>query len=174
MDPQPALTDHLARLFAHLAWADEHVLQSLRDAGDDAPRADELLAHILGSELVWLSRIEGRRTDVPVWPDLSLDECAALAARVRREYERLLATLDAGGIRRLVHYRNSAGAEFDSTVGDILLHVALHGAYHRGQIALLVRAGGSVPAPSDYIAFVRGAPAATHTPAGDAPRSPAR
>jgi uncharacterized damage-inducible protein DinB len=50
--------------------------------------------------------------------------------------------------------------------------VALHGSYHRGQIALLVRAGGSTPAPTDYIAFIRGAPAATRTPVGDAPRIP--
>jgi uncharacterized damage-inducible protein DinB len=57
-------------------------------------------------------------------------------------------------------------------VGDMLLHVALHGAYHRGQIALLVRAGGSTPSPTDYIAFIRGAPAATRTPVGDAPRIP--
>lgn len=173
MDRHGALTDDLARLYAHLAWADEHVLQSLRDTGDDAPRALELLAHILGSEIVWLSRIEGRPSDVPVWPDLSLEECAALAARVRREYERFLSTFDPANSHRLVHYRNSAGAEFDSAIGDILLHVALHGAYHRGQIALLLRAGGSAPAPTDYIAFVRGAPAATRTPAGDAPHTQA-
>ena len=163
------MMDHLDCLFAHLAWADEHVLQSLRDAGDDASQAEELFAHILGSEIVWLSRIQGRQSDVPVWPSLSLDECAALAARVRGEYDRLLASLDEQGLSRLVHYRNSAGLEFDSKVEDMLVHVALHGAYHRGQIALLLRAGGSTPAATDYIAFVRGAPAATRTPAGDAP-----
>ena len=156
------MIDHLDCLFAHLAWADEHVLQSLRDAGDDASHAEELFAHILGSEMVWVSRILGRQTDVPVWPVLSLEECAALAARVRGEYERLLSGLDEQG-----------GFEFDSKVEDILLHVALHGAYHRGQIALLVRGAGSTPAPTDYIAFVRGAPAATRTPAGDAPHKPA-
>jgi uncharacterized damage-inducible protein DinB len=167
------MIDHLDCLFAHLAWADEHVLQSLRDAGEDASQAEELFAHILGAELVWLSRIQGRAADVPVWPSLSLDECAALAARVRGEYDRFLSGLDVAEAARMVHYRNSAGFEFDSKVEDILLHVALHGAYHRGQIALLVRAAGSTPAPTDYIAFVRGAPAATRTPAGDAPLKPA-
>lgn len=164
------MTEHFEHLFAHLAWADEHVLQSLRDGGDDAPHARELFAHILGSELTWLARIEGRRSDVPVWPDLSLDECAALASRVCASYDRLLASLDEAGLARMVHYRNSAGAEFDSTVADILLHVVLHGSYHRGQVALLIRADGSAPAPTDYIAFRRGAPAATRTPVGDAPQ----
>ena len=87
-------------------------------------------------------------------------------------YDRLLDGLDEAALARNVHYTNSAGLEFDSTVGDILLHVALHGAYHRGQIALLVRAGGSAPAPTDYIQFTRGAPAATRTPVGDAPHIP--
>jgi uncharacterized damage-inducible protein DinB len=166
------MIDHLDTLFAHLAWADEHVLQSLRDGGDDVVQAHELLAHILGSELVWLARIEGRRPEVAVWPDLTLDQCAALARRVCASYERFLDGLDAAGLDRSVHYTNSAGNEYDSSVADILLHVALHGAYHRGQIALLVRAGGSTPAPTDYIAFTRGAPAATRTPVGDAPRIP--
>ena len=164
------MTSHFESLFAHLAWADHHVLQSLRDGGEDAPHVLELFAHILGSELTWLARIEGRRSDVAVWPDLSLEECAALASRVCASYDRLLDTLDDAELARMVHYRNSAGAEFDSTVADILLHVALHGAYHRGQIALLIRADGSSPAPTDYIAFRRGAPAAIRTPAGDAPQ----
>jgi uncharacterized damage-inducible protein DinB len=166
------MIDYLEKLFAHLAWADEHVLQSLREGGDDVLQAHELLAHILGSELVWLSRIEGRRPEIAVWPELTLDECAALARRVCASYERLLDGLDDAALSRSVHYTNSAGFEFDSTVGDMLLHVALHGSYHRGQIALLVRAGGSTPAPTDYIAFIRGAPAATRTPVGDAPRIP--
>jgi uncharacterized damage-inducible protein DinB len=165
------MMDHLERLFAHLAWSDEHVLQSLRDGGEDVAHARELFAHILGSELVWLARIEGRPAEVAVWPDLSLDQCAAMATRVCAGYDRLLSSLDDPGLLRLVHYRNSAGTEFDSAVGDMLLHVAMHGSYHRGQIALLVRAGGSTPAPTDYIAFVRGAPAATRTPVGDAPRT---
>jgi uncharacterized damage-inducible protein DinB len=46
-------------------------------------------------------------------------------------------------------------------VDDILLHVALHGSYHRGQVALLVREAANKPAPTDYIGFVRGVPAAT-------------
>jgi uncharacterized damage-inducible protein DinB len=37
--------------------------------------------------------------------------------------------------------------------------VALHGSYHRGQIALLMRQGGGAPAATDYIAFVRDMPA---------------
>jgi len=153
--------DYLHRLFAHLAWADARALQSLREATHPQEQAHELLAHVLGAEHVWLARLEGRPATVAVWPSLSLDECEALARENQLAYARYLGGLDAGALQRTVHYRNSAGAEFDSRVEDILLHVALHGAYHRGQVAAAVRRGGDVPSPTDYIAFVRGAPAAT-------------
>ncbi len=52
-------------------------------------------------------------------------------------------------------YRNTAGKEFTTALEDILLHVFLHGAYHRGQIAALVREGGDEPKPTDYIQWVR-------------------
>ena len=153
--------DYLRRLYAHLAWADERALESLRTAVHPQPQARELLAHVLGAEHVWLARLQGRPPEVAVWPDLSLDDCLTLAEANRQAYERYLDTLDAEALDRTVHYRNSAGAEFDSRVEDILVHVALHGAYHRGQVAKAVREGGDEPSPTDYIAFVRGAPAAT-------------
>ena len=77
--------------------------------------------------------------------------------------------MDDGALERTVHYRNSAGAEFDSKISDILLHVALHGSYHRGKIAAALRGAGADPAPTDYIGFVRGVPAA-RTPGAPAGR----
>lgn len=160
------MLDHIRRLFAHLAWADAHALESIREAGNPA-RARELLAHILGCELVWLARIEGRKAEVPVWPDLSLYQCGIHAGRVREAYERYLALINEDDLATTVHYVNSTGNAFDSEVGDILLQVALHGSYHRGQIAILLREGGAVPSPTDYIGFVRGAPAATRMDGAD-------
>jgi len=37
----------------------------------------------------------------------------------------------------------------------ILSHVIIHGGYHRGQIAILLRQAGSDPAVTDFIAYVR-------------------
>jgi uncharacterized damage-inducible protein DinB len=68
--------------------------------------------------------------------------------------------LDEAALERQVHYSNTAGAEFDSRIGDIMMHVLLHCAYHRGQVALLLRTAGAEPEPTDFIAFCRGAPAA--------------
>jgi uncharacterized damage-inducible protein DinB len=162
--PHPAR--HFRPVFEQLFWADARALETLRSLPGDEPRARELLAHIFGSETVWLARIEGRDPELAVWPALTLDECAAAAATVRAGYESLLDRIDTdpAELARMIHYRNSAGLTFDNRVDDILHHVALHGAYHRGQVALLARMSGIAPQPTDYIAWARGAPAATRTP----------
>ncbi len=160
--------NHLHTLIDHMAWADERVLASLRQPGVPQ-RALDLYAHVLGAEHVWLARLEQRPRTVPVWPTLTVEECAHLAAENRRAFRTFVDRLTSDGIRRIVHYRNSAGDEFDNAIEDILVHVAMHGSYHRGQISLLVRDAGTEPQPTDFIAFVRGAPAATQASVARAP-----
>jgi uncharacterized damage-inducible protein DinB len=155
-------SDALPRVFAHLRWADLRARDALRDApGALVERALELYGHVLGAEHIWLARLRGEKPTVAVWPRLSVPEAGALAARLHEGFDRYVATLSPDDLDRDVTYTNSAGQQFTSRVEDILVHVALHGSYHRGQVAMLIRDGGGTPAPTDYIAFVRGAPAAT-------------
>ncbi|HEX5437640.1 MAG TPA: DinB family protein [Gemmatimonadaceae bacterium] len=153
--------DLLRRMFTHLGWADERVLASLRQAHPLPPDALTLFAHVLGSEHVWLARLHERSPAVAIWPSLTLDDCVALARENREGYDALLDQLDEPAMQDEVSYVNSAGLAFRSTREDILTHVALHGMYHRGQVARALRQAGAAPSPTDYIAFVRGAPAAT-------------
>jgi uncharacterized damage-inducible protein DinB len=110
---------------------------------------------------VWLSRINGTTPRVDVWPVLELDECERLGKENIGAFNGLVSLLTPDLLKKPITYRNSAGDQFTSTIEDILTHVAMHGSYHRGQIAASLRAGGDTPSPTDYIAFVRGAPAAT-------------
>ncbi len=154
----------LKRALDHMAWADGAVLEALKASASPDPAALELLGHVLGAEHVWLARLDGRPPTVAVWPKLGVAECTSVLARNRDGLLQSFGTLAPGDLTRTVHYRTSAGDEFDSSIGDILLHVCLHGAYHRGQVAWLLRRGGGVPPPTDYIGFVRGVPAATRQP----------
>ena len=151
----------LERLFAHLRWADGRTQAALRAAQAPPAKALELYAHILGAEHVWLARLRQEPAKVAVWPTCNLDACCELADANHAEFAALLAALDSAALDGEVPYTNSAGLGFHSTRFDMLLHVALHGCYHRGQVALLLRQSGAEPQPTDYIAFVRGAPAAT-------------
>ena len=155
------MRDHFIRLFQHLAWADERVLQSLRTGHAVVQRGLDLYAHILGSEHNWLSRIQSSAPTLAIWPNLTLDECERVHKENVSAFNALVSSLTPELLQKPITYRNSAGDQFTSTVEDILTHVSLHGAYHRGQIAALIRAAGDTPSPTDYIAFTRGAPTAT-------------
>jgi uncharacterized damage-inducible protein DinB len=157
-------TRQLTKLLDHLEWADRRVLESLRAMSHPDQRAIDLYAHVLGAEHVWLSRLLQREAQEKVWPDITLERAASLAAENATGLRALLESLPPDELQRTVPYRNSAGVAFESSVEDMLLQVMLHGAYHRGQVAMIVRGAGAEPSPTDYIAFVRGAPAAVSAP----------
>ena len=158
------MSGHLRKLIEHLKWADAAALEALRTSNGSDARALTIYSHVLGAEAVWLARLAGRPLDVAVWPVLSLEQAASLAARNAAELEAVVASIAPDDLGREIDYRTSDGRAFRSTIDDILLHIALHGSYHRGQIALLIRGGGGEPAATDYIAFARGAPAARTVP----------
>jgi len=150
----------LSKLVDHLEWADRRVLDSLRAMPHPDARALELYAHVLGTEHTWLARILERAPSVKIWPQLTVAEAAELAAENAAALRKLVSSRASEQLQRKVAYTNSAGQAFESTVEDMLLQVVLHGCYHRGQVAMVVRGAGAEPAPTDYIAFVRGVPAA--------------
>ncbi len=148
-------------LWEHLYWADELVFEALAASGFAAAEAFREVAHVVGTEETWLARLEGRPPRAPVWPEPSPAGTRSLLEETHDAYREYLAGLEEEDLATPVTYTNSAGERFTNTKGDILLHVALHGQYHRGKVNLLLRQAGLDPAPVDYIAFVRGAPAAT-------------
>lgn len=156
----------IVRMFDHLKWADERVLLAMRRTGERHEGSLGLYGHILGAEHVWLARLEGRTPAVAVWPTMALEEYEAVATANHGAYRDYLETLEESALARMIEYRNSAGREFQSRIDDILTHVALHGAYHRGQIMLLRRESGEKLVSTDYIEFVRGAAAATGDSSG--------
>jgi uncharacterized damage-inducible protein DinB len=150
-------------MFAHMEWADVRALDAMRRAPTPPGRSVELFAHILGADLNWLARIQGATPRAPIWPSPGVDDDSVLMAETHTAWNAYLATLTDAELARSVHYTNSAGLEFDSTVEDILLQVLLHAMNHRGQVSAQLRAAGFEPNGTDYIGFARGVPAATRT-----------
>lgn len=146
---------HFQRLFAHVAWADRETQRAL--AAADSPSSVTLgrFAHVLAAEWLWLTRIQGRPAPVPVWPEWTVAECGERAEQLSRLWRGYLDVVTEEELAREVSYTNSQGQAFVSRVDDILTHVALHGAYHRGQVAADLRAAGHVPATTDFIHAAR-------------------
>jgi uncharacterized damage-inducible protein DinB len=147
------MNDVLLNLMLHMRWADALVADALDDS---SPRdAIRLFGHIAAVEHLWYSRIHAQTPAVAVWPALSIADARALAAEHVDRFEKLVRSATDTSLARRVHYRNSAGREFDSAVGEIVTHVAMHGSHHRGQILQQLRAAGREPPYVDFIQFMR-------------------
>jgi uncharacterized damage-inducible protein DinB len=149
------MIEHLHRLFVYDDWANREVLASLRQAETAPARSLKLMSHVLSAERLWLERLQQQRQTLPVWPDFSLEQCATQAAELPVLWKTFLDAVHHASLSRPVSYKNSKGESWTNRRDDILLHVIMHSAYHRGQIATDMRAAGFTPAYTDFIHGVR-------------------
>ncbi len=142
---------HLRQLLRYDVWANRETLGSLTTS---APaRSLSWMAHIVGAERLWMARLRRQKEALPVWPELDVPACGNYLEELSRMWPEYLD--DAPDAAEKIPYTNSKGETWTSTVEEILTHVVIHSAYHRGQITSDVRANGGVPAYTDYIHAVR-------------------
>jgi uncharacterized damage-inducible protein DinB len=148
--------DTIKNMFEHLHWANQRILETLKNIEGENKQVNNLFSHILLAEHVWFTRLKGiDSSKLSIWAEVSLEVCAELVNRNNQNFNELLSSLSNSALNQIVSYRNSAGKEFNNTVRDILTHVGLHGQYHRGQINLLLRANEIEPVNVDFITFRR-------------------
>ncbi|MFY9673321.1 MAG: DinB family protein [Terriglobales bacterium] len=144
----------LIRLFDYDGWANGECLKSLRSA-TPPESAIGRMAHILSAKKLWLERLRQVPQSMAVWPGSTLEDCQALADEMVLAWREHLAGLTVEGLAEIIQYKNSKGESWESRVEDVLMHVVMHSAYHRGQIAMEMRKSGMEPAYTDFIHAVR-------------------
>jgi uncharacterized damage-inducible protein DinB len=143
------------RTFSYDHWANRECLRAMRTCGALPHSTLGRLAHILSAEKLWLERLRQQKQSMPVWPTSTIEECQVLADELALAWRDYVKKLSPEGLDRKIEYRNSKGEPWSSRVEDVLMHVLLHSAYHRGQIALEMRTAGEIPAYTDFIHAVR-------------------
>ena len=149
------MLERLLQRFVYDDWANRETAASVARAAKPPQKALAVLAHIIGAEWLWYARISGTAPRTVVWPELTPTECIAHSTQLLDTWRDYLSGLGEHGLGRQVDYRNSKGEPWTSTIEDILMHVVMHSAYHRGQIATLLRDSGHEPAYTDFIHAVR-------------------
>ena len=131
-------------------------LASLSSVDGTAERPLQLFAHVVGAQKIWLARVNQEDwTSTPPWPSSSREECQAAVEELRAQRTAFLKRLTPARLSDHVVYRNTKGVEFRTPLQDILTHLVIHSAYHRGQVATAVREASGKPAATDYVVFVR-------------------
>lgn len=149
------MIEYLQQLFAYNNWANHEVLTALRTTGKPMERSLKLLAHILAAEQLWLERLTQKKQTFPVWPDFSFEQCESQIGHLADLWGNYLKTMSEAELSEICNYANTKGEKWSNRKSDILTHVIMHSAYHRGQIAADTRAAGFTPAYTDFIHAIR-------------------
>lgn len=146
----------IRNMVEHSQWANRRLLEGLITYGTVNVQTKRVMAHIVQSELVWLTRLNGNdSTGIELWPRFELTDCVAISDSNKAAYESFLAKIQKDDLDQKISYCNQTGQQYDTAIRDILTHVALHSQYHRGQVNVLLREDGNEPVNVDMITYVR-------------------
>lgn len=147
--------EQIKRLLAYDEWGNREFVRALSSLNPPPATIVRLLGHILGAGRLWLSRLNRDREKVVVWPDLAASQWSPAFEELARGWQQFVSGLTEERLADKVSYTSSKGEPWTSTTGDILMHVVIHGAYHRGQMAFELRREGHTPPYTDFIHSVR-------------------
>jgi len=153
-----------SELYAYNDWANARLLACAeglppedwtRDLGGAFPTLLGVVAHVVGSERVWLLRWRGETPKGrPAWMDAPTP--AVLRAElttVERERAAFLASLSQEELDRPMSYTLMDGSGATLPLGTLVRHTANHSTYHRGQISSMLRRLGAAPPATDLLVF---------------------
>lgn len=150
-----AALSYFHHLYRYHNWANRTLFDQLTGLDPVPPEGLRVFAHIVGADALWLSRLHGDPPGMPVWPEASAAEVGAALDQTAASWRRLLDAQRLEKLLRPIAYVNSRGTPWANRVHEILTHVALHAAHHRGQVCTVIRAAGITPVLIDYAHAVR-------------------
>ncbi len=147
---------YFKNIFEYDNWANRKLIKSLSVQNVKEESILKLLSHIVLAEQTWMLRLKGGDyKNKSFWKLLSIRESENISNENYNEFMEYLNSHEDNDYSKTFTYANSKGTEYTNTIGETLTHVALHSAYHRGQIAKEMRRLNKEPVLTDYIAFVR-------------------
>jgi uncharacterized damage-inducible protein DinB len=158
-----ASVEQIRALYAYNEWANNHLVKVSSRASPAelaAPRGASFesilisLAHIAAAQINWLERWTTGRNTMPTLELQKMPDLGTVRASFLASHAGLRDFLAGLGDERLavpLVFRDSSGSEFNRPLWQLMLHVANHGTYHRGEIALMLSEFGHSPGDLDFI-----------------------
>ena len=114
------------------------------------------LAHIVGGQIVWLSRWTTGANPESLEQLESIRGLEAIRQSFAESHARLrehLASLGEDDLDRVLHYTDSRGNRNQRVMWQLLVHLANHGTHHRAETAMAMVAMGKPMRELDYHFF---------------------
>lgn len=121
----------------------------------NGPALRQQLVHLVSAALVWLARWHARPAPGGLRA-AAFGEPAALRRRweeVSLQVTTFLAGVEEAHLAECVEYRTSTGRWRRQRLEQTVMHLFLHAAYHRGQVALTLRQLGQRAVHTDLLHF---------------------
>jgi uncharacterized damage-inducible protein DinB len=151
-------------LYDYNRWANAKVLgavsklsaeQFTRNLENSFRSVRETLVHNLSAEWIWLERWNGTSPKRMLGSE-ELTDLAAIRKRwdkVESERAEFISKLTPELLDEVISYTNVRDQPFAYPLWQMLVHVANHSTYHRGQITTLLRQVGAKPVTTDFLDF---------------------
>lgn len=158
--------DDVRLLIDYNRWANGRLLMPASELTEDEFTAPiglsmesirGVLAHQLGTEVIWLARCRGESPS----SILSQRDLPAFDSLRRRwheqdaEQEVFLARLTDADVNAPVTYRTTRGQEFSTPLGQVVMHVVNHGTQFRSEAGVALTQLGHSPGDVDLIVYLR-------------------
>jgi uncharacterized damage-inducible protein DinB len=158
--------DDIRALYEYNAWANRRALDSAapltveqftKPLGSSFSSVRDTLAHIWGSQWVWLERFQGRSPaalpDPGQFPDL--DSLRARWDDDEESLQRFVSSITQEDLDKVISYRTMKFGEYKNPLWQSMQHMVNHSTYHRGQIATLLRQLDAKPISTDLMHYYR-------------------
>lgn len=157
------LKEHGIHMLQYDYWANMKLLAHVENLSEDLfhkrmnsvfPSIAETFYHIYRGQRIWIKRCI---------PDLAVNESITSFQNIN-EAKTSFTELHSIMIDSIelhydklseVAYQNTKGTTFKNHIDEIMLHLANHGTYHRGNIASMIRECGYNGTSTDYIQYLR-------------------
>jgi uncharacterized damage-inducible protein DinB len=157
------MKDHCIHLLQYDHWANMKLLAHVQTLSEELfhkptesvfPTIAETFFHIYRGDRIWM-----KRSFSHLILDESLNEFKSIEIA-----ETCMADLHQTMIQSIhdyydeldeIIYQNDKGTTFKNSLNEILIHLANHGTYHRGNIASMIRQFGYKGISTDYIQYLR-------------------
>jgi len=150
--PAEPLHDYFVRLFEYDHWANRFVMETMATIENLPVKPLDRMSHLIICQQLWLSRMTDefeRPSDL--FPHWSLQDANSNAQAIFIRMGRLVAEFTDELLGQPFEYQSMEGKRFESLRSEILTQLALHGSYHRGQIAVELNPLLDKPLTTDFI-----------------------
>jgi len=151
-------------LHDYTRWADGRMFDAVaklspeqwtKDLGSSLKSARDTVVHVVSAQWIWLSRWKGESpkgmwspADFPT-PSSIREKSEALA----KDLAAFAAEQTPESVAKPLNYKNLKGEPMSYPLGQLMLHMANHSTYHRGQVTTLLRQLGAQPISTDFVLY---------------------